>query len=56
MCQTKGETMIDNVLQNLTDTIILRHSEKLNLRKIAKKIKKVPDTIHIPSEYLVGEL
>lgn len=42
----------DNVLQNLTSNVILRHSEKKSLIKLAKKITKVPDTIHIPIQYL----
>ena len=30
-----------------------RQTEKAKLKKFANKITKVPDTIHIPSEYLV---
>ncbi len=45
--------MVDNVLQNLTNNVILRLNEKKSLIKLAKKITKVPDSIHIPSEYLV---
>ncbi len=45
--------MIDNVLQNLTNNVILRKNERDSLRKLAGKITKVPDSIHIPSEYLV---
>jgi len=44
---------IDNVLQNLTNNVILHHHEKKSLIKLAKKITKVPDTIHIPIKYLV---
>lgn len=43
---------VDNVLQNLTNNVILRHHEKKSLINLAKKITKVPDTIHIPIEYL----
>lgn len=45
--------MSDNVLQSLTNNVIFVKDERQSLRKLAKKITKVPDTIHIPSEYLV---
>jgi len=41
------------ILDCMTNNIIFRMHEKKNLQKLAKKITKVPDTIHIPSEYLV---
>jgi len=47
--------MSDNILQSLTNNIIFAKGERESLRKLAKKITKVPDSIHIPSEYLVGE-
>jgi hypothetical protein len=46
---------IDNVLQNFTSDVILKHYEKISLKKLAKKITKVPDTINIPIEYLVNK-
>lgn len=47
--------MVDNVLQNLTNNVIFRKHERDSLKKLANKITKVPETIHIPAEYLVGE-
>lgn len=32
-----------------------KKTESEHLKILAKKITKVPDTIHIPKEYLVGE-
>jgi hypothetical protein len=46
---------IDNVLENFTSGVILKHYEKISLKKLAKKIIKVPDTINIPIEYLVNK-
>ena len=46
--------MIDNVLQNLTNNVILKKHERASLRKLARKITKVPNIINIPSEYLTN--
>lgn len=46
---------IDSVLENFTSGVILKKYEKVNLKKLAKKITKVPDTINIPIEYLVNK-
>jgi hypothetical protein len=46
---------IDNILQNFTSDVILKKYEKISLKKLAKKITKVPDTINIPIEYLVNK-
>jgi len=42
-----------SVLDCMTNNIIFRMHEKESLKRLAKKITKVPDTIHIPIEYLV---
>jgi len=41
------------VLDYMTSNIMFRMHEKENLKKLAKKITKVPDSSHIPSEYLI---
>jgi len=46
---------IDSMLQSLTNDVILKHYEKISLKKLAKKITNVPDTINIPIEYLVNK-
>ncbi len=48
--------MPDNVLQSLTNNVIFIKGEKESLKKLAGKITKVPETIKIPKEYLVGDL
>lgn len=47
--------MTEELLQNLTNNIIFFKQEKENLRKLAKKIIKIPENIIIPSEYFTGE-
>jgi len=46
--------MSNEFLQILTDKVILHKGEREKLKKLAKKITKVPYTIKIPSEYLTG--
>ena len=41
------------ILECMTNNIIFRMHEKESLKRLAQKITKVPDIIHIPSEYLV---
>jgi len=41
-------------LESLTKRIFTRQEQE-NLRKIAEKITKVPDSINIPMEYCVGK-
>jgi len=41
------------VLECMTNNIIFRMHEKESLKRLAEKIIKVPDTIYIPTEYLV---
>ena len=47
--------MVDSMLQSLTNDVILKHYEKVSLKKLAKKITKVPETINVPIEYLVNK-
>ena len=47
--------MKDNILQSLTNNVVFSMNEKKSLRKLAGKITKIPESIKIPSEYLVGE-
>ncbi len=42
----------DNILQSLTNNIIFRLNEKKDLKKLASKITKVPESIKIPIAYL----
>jgi len=46
---------MSEVLQALTDKIILTHDEKEKLKKFASKITKLPEKIVIPGEYLEGK-
>lgn len=46
--------MTDKILQSLTNNVIFSMNEKKSLKKLANKITKIPETIKIPSEYLVG--
>jgi len=45
--------MPEEILQSLTNNIIFFKQERENLKKLANKITKVPDTITIPSEYFI---
>lgn len=47
--------MSDNILQSLTNNVIFAKEEQKSLKKLARKITKVPEIIKIPKEYLVGE-
>jgi len=49
------EITTTDILASLTSNLIFGVGEKEKLRKLAKKITKFPETINIPSEYLVGE-
>ena len=46
---------MNKILLEMTRDIFLDEKERKNLKKIAKKIEKVPDTIHVPIEYWIGE-
>lgn len=47
--------MNNEFLKILTDRFILHKGEREKLKTLAQKITKVPDIIHIPSEYLTGK-
>ena len=46
--------MPDNILQSLTNNIIFVKGERDSLKKLSRKIIKVPKIIKIPTEYLTN--